>query len=137
MIRVAKNSAAPLSLSTTSAYDGEDVKIALRNDHFEKCYICERHLVTDFQIEHLKSQKNHPALTQDWNNLFHSCGYCNGKKLNNYDHIIDPATNNVEQQIKQEIDSRKYRNKIPASRYLIGKRGVFYFHKSGYVIMTN
>lgn len=104
MIRVAKNSAAPLSLSTTSAYDGEDVKIALRNDHFEKCYICERHLVTDFQIEHLKSQKNHPALTLDWNNLFHSCGYCNGKKLNNYDHIIDPATNNVEQQIKQEID---------------------------------
>ena len=26
---------------------------------------------------------------------------------------------------------------IPASRYHIGKRGSFYLHKSGYVIMTN
>lgn len=104
MIRVSKNSKAPLSLSKTKAYDGEDVKKTLRTDHYKKCYICERLCVTDFQIEHLLSQKNYPALTLDWNNLFHSCGYCNGKKLNIYDNILNPATNNVEQQIKQEID---------------------------------
>lgn len=30
-----------------------------------------------------------------------------------------------------------YKIQIPATRYHIGKRGSFYLHKSGYVIMTN
>lgn len=104
MIRVAKNTVAPSSLSTTKAYDGEDVKQTLLIDHFEKCYICERHLVTDYQVEHLNSK----APRQDWSNLFLSCGYCNQKKSNRHDGIIDPVNNNVEEMISQEID---YSNK--------------------------
>ena len=85
MIRVYKNPNAPLSLSTTKAYDGADVQQQLEDDHHKKCYLCERSLCTEFQIEHHRSQQNHPALRQDWNNLFWSCGYCNGKKDVNSD----------------------------------------------------
>ena len=41
--------------------------------------------------------------------------------------IFTPAGISASSAIKQ----------IPASRYHIGKRGSFYLHKSGYVIMTN
>ena len=104
MIRVTKDPTAPLSLSTTSAYDGQDVQFQLEHDHQEKCYLCERVLYTDFQVEHLKSQENYPALKQDWNNLFWACGYCNGKKGSRFDNLLDPTSVNIEDEIKQTID---------------------------------
>lgn len=106
MIRVKKCSVAPASLSRTKRYDGEDVKKQLLEDHHEKCYICERRLVTDFEIEHFKSQDNHPELTQEWSNLFLVCRYCNGKKLSFYDDNVNPLSVNVEDEIEQRIDMR-------------------------------
>lgn len=107
MIRVKKCSVAPASLSRTKRYDGEDVKEQLLEDHHEKCYICERRLVTDFEIEHFKSQDNHPELIQEWSNLFLVCSYCNGKKLSFYDDNVNPLSVNVEDEIEQRIDMRK------------------------------
>lgn len=104
MIRVAKAPIAPQSLSTTKAYDKEDVKQQLLIDHHEKCYLCERYLCTDFEIEHHKSKKHYPHLTQDWSNLYLTCRYCNGKKLENYDNTLHPATINIEDEIKHYID---------------------------------
>ena len=104
MIRVSKNEQAPQSLSTTKAYDGEDVKHQLFDDQHSKCYICERSLITDFEIEQHKSEKNYPKLVQQWTNLLLSCRYCNGKKLDNYDNLLDPLTVNIEDEIKQELD---------------------------------
>ncbi len=105
MIRVYKSPNTPLSLSITQAYDGEDVLQQLENDHHKKCYLCERCLCTEFQVEHHKSQKNHPDLRQDWNNLFWSCGYCNGKKGNNFDNLLDPTAVNIEEEIMQVLNS--------------------------------
>ena len=51
MIRERKSENVPSSLLTTSQYDGEDVKAQLLEDQHEKCYICERKLGTDFEIE--------------------------------------------------------------------------------------
>lgn len=104
MIRVGKSDRAPESLSTTKAYDGEDVKQHLLQDQHAKCYLCERILSTDFEIEHLRSQQHNTADRQNWSNLFLACRYCNGKKLSNYDDIVDPTQTNVEMEIKQEID---------------------------------
>ncbi len=104
MIRVYKSPNAPRSLSTTQAYNGEDVLRQLESDHYKKCYLCERSLSTDFQVEHLKSQKNHPDLRQDWNNLFWSCGYCNGKKGNDFNNLLDPSVVNIEEEIKQVLN---------------------------------
>ena len=104
MIREKKNPHIPASLTTTKRYDGEDVKKQLLEDQHEKCYICERKLVTDFVIEHLKSQSNHPELVREWTNLFLACSYCNGKKSASFDNNVNPLTSNVEEEIGQRID---------------------------------
>ncbi len=102
MIRVRKSQNVPESLATTKAYDGEDVHGQLRMDQHGKCYLCERALCTDFNVEHLRGREG--DLLQDWNNLFWACSYCNGKKLGSYNDILDPARINIEDEIKQEID---------------------------------
>ena len=91
MIRVRKNITAPKSLSTTKKYDGEDVLRQLEEDHYKKCYLCERHLTTDFEVEHLLSRENYSDLEQNWKNLFWSCGYCNRKKSDKFDDILNPV----------------------------------------------
>lgn len=104
MIRVYKSPNVPLSLLTTQSHRGEDVLQQLEEDHHKKCYLCERVRDTDFQVEHHRSQANHPHLTQEWSNLFRACGYCNGKKGNRFDNLLDPATSNVEDEILQVLD---------------------------------
>lgn len=104
MIRVRKSSTAPSSLTTTAAYDGEDVKKQLLEDQYDKCYICERSRDTDFEIEHYKSEKKYPLLRQEWSNLFMGCGYCNRKKSDSFDYILNPINENIEDEIEQRID---------------------------------
>lgn len=108
MIRVFKSPSAPATLTTAKAYDGEDVKKQLLQDHYDKCYICERARDTDFEIEHHQSKKHYPELLQEWKNLFLSCCYCNKKKLQHYDNILNPLAVNIEEEIEQTID---YTNK--------------------------
>lgn len=112
MIRQKKDSNVPKSLSTTKSYRRDDVQRQLMEDQHEKCYICERIRKTDFEIEHLKSQSNHEELTQEWNNLFMSCGYCNRKKSSDYDEIVNPLTIDVEDVIQQELDFRNKKAKF-------------------------
>ncbi len=104
MIKVYKSKDIPSSLTTTSAYDGEDVKRQLLADQHDKCYICERNRDTDFEIEHHKSQTNYPDLIQDWENLFMGCGYCNRKKSSAFDNTLNPSVCNIEDEIEQRID---------------------------------
>lgn len=104
MIKEKKNANVPTSLLRTQQYDGEDVKKQLQGDQHEKCYICERKLTTDFEIEHRKSQNNYPELAQEWTNLFIACGYCNRKKSDSFDDNVDPLTTNVEEEISQRIN---------------------------------
>ena len=65
MIKVEKSPNVPSSLTTTTAYNGQDVVCQLLADQHDKCYICERNRDTDFEIEHHKSQTNYPGLVQD------------------------------------------------------------------------
>ena len=104
MIRVRKSENVPSSLLTTSQYDGEDVKAQLLEDQHEKCYICERKLGTDFEIEHLRSQEKYSKLQKEWSNLFMACGYCNRKKSSSFDDNLYPLDTNIEDEIEQRID---------------------------------
>jgi len=104
MIKVSKSKDASQSLLIANTYDGEDVKRQLIEDQNSKCYLCERHLITDFEIEHFKSKDNYPELIKDWNNLLLTCRYCNSKKSNNFDNLLNPLTVNIEDEIKQEVD---------------------------------
>lgn len=102
MIKIRKNQRVPQSLITTKKYDGEDVKRQLLSDQDSKCYLCERLLGTDFEIEHFAGREGN--LINDWNNLLLSCGYCNGKKSNNYNNLLNPLHNNIEEKIQQRLN---------------------------------
>lgn len=104
MIRVFKSPNVPSSLTTTSRYDGEDVKKQLLSDQHDKCYLCERNRDTDFEIEHHKSEHNYPKLIQDWENLYMGCGYCNRKKSDSFDNTLLPKDVNIEDEIEQCMD---------------------------------
>lgn len=107
MIRLIKSTSVPSSLETSSAYDREDVKQQLLEEQHEKCYLCERKLETDFQIEHFKSQQGYPQLKNKWTNLLLACGYCNQKKSNDFDNILNPLEDNIEEEISQHIDFKE------------------------------
>lgn len=102
MIRVFKHPEPPASLlrQGNAEYNHQDVQSQLLADQNSKCYLCERICVTDYQIEHLQSVDHHGEKKCDWNNLFLACSYCNGKKQNNYDDILNPSVCEVENLIE-------------------------------------
>lgn len=104
MIKVFKKPTPPESLTAQKKYDSEEVKQQLIADHQGKCYLCERVLTTDFQVEHLHSQEHFPEEKYAWHNLFLSCSFCNGKKSNLFDNILNPAQEPIESLITQELD---------------------------------
>lgn len=104
MIRVYKHAAVPESLANKTSWTGEDVICQLKTDQHGKCYLCERHRITDFQVEHHRSRSNYPNLKFDWSNLFLCCSYCNGKKSSSFDNLLNPACDNIEEIIQQSFD---------------------------------
>ena len=104
MIKVEKSPNVPSSLTTTTAYNGQDVVCQLLADQHDKCYICERNRDTDFEIEHHKSKTNYPGLVQDWDNLFMGCTYSNRKKSSDFDNTLNPKDSPIEDEIEQRID---------------------------------
>ena len=105
MIHIHKSKNSPLELES-KGYTDDAVKEQLLTDQHDKCYLCERKFHTNYQVEHLKSQKNYPALENEWTNLFMACEYCNGKKLDDYDDILNPAAIHVEMVISQKYDAK-------------------------------
>ena len=90
MIKVFKKLTSPESLTAQKKYDSEEVKQQLIADHQGKCYLCERTVTTDFQVEHLHSQEHFPEEKYVWHNLF--------------DDILNPAQEPIESLITQELD---------------------------------
>lgn len=107
MIQLQKTTTAPASLAKKKRYDDDDVKDLLAEDHYDKCYICERQRTTDFHIEHLHSQKNYPKEKYNWENLFFACSYCNGRKSSSFDGIANPTKEAIEEKIVQTLNYNK------------------------------
>lgn len=107
MIQIYKSSTSPKSLDTGTQYNGQDVQEQLLIDQNSKCYICEKKVVTDYHIDHLLSQAQHSDKTTDWSNLLLTCSYCNQKKSNAYDQIINPLGHPIETFIKQKVDYQR------------------------------
>jgi uncharacterized protein (TIGR02646 family) len=102
MIRVKKAISEPSALQTS--YNHPDVCKQLLKDQHDKCYICEQHVVTGYQVDHLQSQHHYPDLRQEWSNLFIACSYCNGKKSDKYDTVLHPSNHNIEEIIVHQND---------------------------------
>lgn len=89
MVKIERSFPAPKSLAeeaqkTNGRYDRQDVIDQLKKDFHNKCYICEMKELQDPNVEHLLPHKNgkYPERKFDWENLFWSCGHCNGIKNN-------------------------------------------------------
>ena len=96
MVKIERSFPAPASLAVevkkvNGKYDRQDVIEQLRKDFHDKCYICEMKELQDPNVEHLLPHKNgiYPGRKFDWENLFWSCGHCNGtKNSSKYDAAI-------------------------------------------------
>ena len=96
MVKIERSFPAPGSLAVEAKkvngrYDKQDVIEQLKRDFHNKCYICEIRELQDPNVEHLLPHKNgkYPERKFDWENLFWSCGHCNGiKNSSKYDEGI-------------------------------------------------
>lgn len=102
MIKIYKRENAPTELAG-KGYQCDEVKQAILEDQHNKCYLCERTLTTDYQVEHLASLIHHPRLKDEWSNLFVACNYCNDRKKSSYDDIPAPTSMLFEDIIKQSV----------------------------------
>ena len=112
MVKVERSFPAPESLAqeakkVTGRYDKPDVVARLRRDFHNKCYICEIKDLQDPNVEHLLPHKNgkYPERKFDWENLFWSCGHCNGiKNSGKYDAgIIDCCKQDPEKYLSFQL----------------------------------
>ncbi len=108
MVKIERSFPAPESLAeearkVNGRYDKQDVIEQLKEDFHNKCYICELKDLQDPNVEHLFPHKNgkYPERKFDWENLFWSCGHCNGIKNNSkYDEgILDCCKSDPEKSI--------------------------------------
>ena len=108
MIRVRKSENEPAELAV-NGYKDDRVKQAILEDQNDKCYICERKVTTDYQVEHLASQSQNNEEVNKWDNLYIACNYCNNKKKTSFDDLARPDTYDVEVVITHSFDAMKER----------------------------
>ncbi len=115
MVKIKRSFPAPSSLAEEAKrngkYDREDVIKRLQKDFHNKCYICEMKELQDPNVEHLLPHKNgkYPDRKFDWENLFWSCGHCNGIKNNSkYDGgIIDCCKQDPEKYLSFHLNDNE------------------------------
>lgn len=62
-------------------YRDNTVETALITLYQNVCFLCQKKLVDDYDVEHfLPWHSNYPERAYDWNNLHQSCRRCNSKK---------------------------------------------------------
>lgn len=112
MVKIKRSFPAPASLAkeankVNGRYDSQDVIEQLKKDFHNKCYICEMKELQDPNVEHLLPHKNGKLKERefDWENLFWSCGHCNGVKNNKkYDEgILDCCKHDPEKYLYFKI----------------------------------
>lgn len=101
MFNVVRSQPAPASLATerlksSGEYNKPDVLERLKQDFYNKCYLCEEKSISKIEVDHFLPHLNGTHLYRkfDWNNLFFCCGHCNGTKGSNQDTLLDCTSAN-------------------------------------------
>ncbi len=58
-------------------YHEQQTRDLIKDDFLEMCYLCERYVNIDYEIDHFYPQKHFPKKENDWDNLFYICQKCN------------------------------------------------------------
>lgn len=111
MVYFEKSKSEPASLAIekdkpNGTYRCEDVLNAIKEDFYNKCYICEWKKPTSINVEHFVPHKGNKDLKFDWKNLFWSCYHCNNTKLAAFNNILNCTIEGelVDKKIKYNID---------------------------------
>jgi len=111
MVYFDKSQPAPACLAVEQAkadgdYKCDDVLDRIKDDFFNKCYICEYKEPVTINVEHFKSHQGNKVLKFDWNNLFWSCAHCNLTKSTYYDDLLNCTinTDNVETALEYKMN---------------------------------
>jgi hypothetical protein len=110
MINIKKSTPPPLCLEkekkkANGDYKCGDVLERIKNDFYNKCYICEYKEPPSINVEHFLPHKGDKDLKFAWDNLFWVCVHCNNTKGDRFDNILN-CTNqkhDVENWIKYEM----------------------------------
>lgn len=101
MFNVVRSQSAPASLATerlksSGEYNKPDVLECLKQDFYNKCYLCEEKAISKIEVDHFLPHLNGTHLDRkfDWGNLFFCCGHCNGTKGSNQDTLLDCTSAN-------------------------------------------
>lgn len=109
MIKITKSQPAPPCLEIEKAKNNGDCKCndvihRLKEDFFNKCYLCETKEPASINIEHFRPKGNDKDLEFDWNNLFWACNHCNKIKSTRTELLNCTSPNdNVEMAIRYFI----------------------------------
>jgi len=109
-----KKSAAPASVD----WKNIEIRNQIKTDFFEICYVCERHVPIDYEIDHFCPQLYFKERENDWGNLYYICQKCNKIKPKDANsttetQILDCCHDDVESIIQLFYDETTKRIEIP------------------------
>jgi hypothetical protein len=107
---------AGVKIKSEQDYRTDPVFSIIRNDCYNKCYICEEKGPTGLEVEHRVSQSFNPSRKYDWNNLFLSCRHCNHVKGSQYNDILDCTQVDPEDYIALSLETGLYEKVIIAKK---------------------
>jgi len=87
MVKINK-SEVPGKITCDADYRKDPVFKKIKEDCYEKCYLCEFHS-TSYRVEHIVPRDKKPELAHEWDNLLLACPHCNEIKGDKYDNILD------------------------------------------------
>jgi hypothetical protein len=110
MIHIKKSQPAPECLIREQAkasgdYKCGDVLERIKQDFYNKCYICGYADPPSINVEHFRPHRGDTNLKFSWDNLFWACAHCNNIKLDAYDDMLNctDSHQNIESRLKYEF----------------------------------
>jgi hypothetical protein len=91
-----------------SNYRTDPIFSLVKDDCYNKCYICEEKGSTSLEVEHRVSQSFDSSRKYDWNNLLLSCHHCNHAKGSQYNDILDCTQIDPEDYISLSLETGLY-----------------------------
>lgn len=110
MFEVDRSYPAPESLAlektkSSGKYNKPDVLYQLRDDFYNKCYLCEQKELTSINIEHFVAHRGDVDLKFNWDNLYWSCTHCNNIKSDKYNNLLDCTKDDAVNSMEYEYRS--------------------------------
>jgi len=105
MFNVIKSASPP----TPFLFSDENVVQLVKDDFFEKCYLCEENVPRHLEVEHFYPQAHFPLKINDWDNLISICQKCNKIRPKNVntlgEEVYNPCSDDVDSFIKLKLNA--------------------------------